>query len=134
MDEAALQEKYMEYQVMEQQMNLLQNQLEKFKEQKENTVGIISSLEELKSCNKGDEFLAPIAGGIFIKAKIEDAQELIVNVGSGVVTTKNVDDAKRLLNEQITEIDEALITVQAQYQDVVLKMEGLQDSLNNMVK
>jgi prefoldin alpha subunit len=49
--------------------------------------------------NPNKEILAPLGKGVFIKSDIKD-DKLFVDVGSGVLLKKSVDEAKNIIEEQ----------------------------------
>ncbi len=100
-----LQQKYVEHQMMEQQLKQMQQQLEKLESQVQEVERVNESVAELADAKEGDEILVPVSGGIFFKAKVIDANKFLVNVGAGVVVSKNKEDTKVLLNEQTVEIN-----------------------------
>ena len=66
-----------------------------------------SSLDELKSSKKGSDIFAPMSSGIFVKAKLEENEKLLVNVGNNVVVEKTANETKSLLDERISEMNES---------------------------
>ncbi|MBW3019754.1 prefoldin subunit alpha [Candidatus Woesearchaeota archaeon] len=98
-------EKYIKYQMMNQQMMQLQRQLEELTAQKEELNFIISSLKEFQSSKGEKELLAPISPGIFVKAKVEEYDSFLVHVGNGVVVNKSTDEAIKLVEKQIVEFE-----------------------------
>lgn len=95
MDEEAG-KKMFEMQIMEnklkqldQQLNMIEQQITQDQELKEN----------LKEMAKKDKFdlIFPIGGGIFVKGSLEKMDKVIVNVGSGVMVEKKVEEAKEFL-------------------------------------
>lgn len=99
-----LQQKYVEHQMVEQQLKQLQQQLEKLELQVQEVERVNESVAELADAKEGDEILVPVSGGIFFKAKVTDASKFLINVGAGVVVSKNKEDTKILLGEQTVEI------------------------------
>jgi prefoldin alpha subunit len=61
-------------------------------------------LKELESLNDGDEILAPVANGIFIKANLKDAKTLKVNVGKGIMLDRTIPETLELIEKQEKEI------------------------------
>jgi prefoldin alpha subunit len=100
-----LQERYMEFQLLQRQIGELQKQAQLFAQQLAELDASIQSLDELKSIKKGTEILVPIHPGIFAKAQIMDTSELTINAGSGVAMGKSVEDTKNMLKEQQNEIE-----------------------------
>ncbi|MFH1668558.1 MAG: prefoldin subunit alpha [Candidatus Woesearchaeota archaeon] len=100
-----LQQKYVEHQMLEQQLKQMQHQLEKLESQMQEVATVEKSVAELSAAKEGDDILVPVSGGIFFKAKVTDASRFLVNVGAGVVVSKNMEDTIALLKEQTHEID-----------------------------
>ena len=99
-----IQEKYMELQLINQQMEEFQKQVKLVSEQIEEIGRIKEALSEFKNFKPGSEMLAPISSGIFVKARVEKTDELLVNVGGNTTVPKSVDATKALLERQLTEI------------------------------
>jgi prefoldin alpha subunit len=104
MDEEKLQKQYMQFQMLQQQIEHISQQAELLSEQNAEldiSKEAISSLTKMETDN---EVLASIADGIFIKTKLSDNQKLIVNVGSEVTVEKSVPEVIALLEKQQTKI------------------------------
>lgn len=104
MNEKELQTKHIELQMASYQLKQLQSQIQEIDENLLEIETVKSNLDELKNAKKGSEILAPIASGIFLKANLQENDELAVNVGAGTVVRKNVNDTKKLLQDRITEL------------------------------
>ena len=86
-----------------------------------------NSIDELGSTKENTEILAPLSNGIFAKAKLDKVNKLLVNVGNGVVVEKTVDETKELLDERISEMNEArekLLDQMQKIEDHLVKSEG----------
>lgn len=129
-----LQTKYVEYQMIEQQLKQMQEQLVKFEEQIEEISNISAQLGELKETKPSTETLVPVANGIFMKGRILDPDELVVNVGAGVAVKKTVDETKQLLDEQAKEIMNYRVQVAAQVDQMRTKAQEIEQELQSMVK
>jgi prefoldin alpha subunit len=66
---------------------------------------IKASLEDLK---EGSDLLIPLGVGIYAKAKLSDANEFLVNVGSNVIVKKSLDEVKEMIDKEIKEIEKLL--------------------------
>ena len=102
--EKKTQELYMEFQVLDKHIKQLQNQLEAVTHQLLELHATSNSLDEFKKINTGKEIFVPFSSGIFAKANIKDTSELLVNVGAGIVVKKDIISAKKLIQNQIEEI------------------------------
>ncbi len=101
-----LQEKYMEYQMIEEQIKKMQEQLLSFKKQNEELEGITNALQNIAEVKQGTEILVPMSSGIFIKAEVQETKEVLVNVGDNVVVEKKLEDAILLVRKQQEDINE----------------------------
>lgn len=95
MNEQELQQKFMAF---EQQINQIQEQSRAVEQAIYDMQVITSGLDELKG-KVGEEIMAPIGRGIFVKAKLL-SEDLTVDVGGGNFVSKTVDETKDLINGQ----------------------------------
>lgn len=111
------QELMMKFQMYEQQIRQLQQQLEAV----ENAIVDISSLklglDEIKG-SEGKEILASIGKGIYAKAKLV-SEELIVDVGGKNFVKKDIDSTKDLIQGQIVKLE-----------DIKKELEGSLDGIS----
>ncbi|MEK6835028.1 MAG: prefoldin subunit alpha [Nanoarchaeota archaeon] len=100
-----LEQKYLELQVIIQQINQVQQQLSNIQDhvlELNNLKDSVSSLTEIKDNN---ESFVPVGFNIFTKAKLQNVDELLVNVGSNVFVIKSIDETNSLVNSQISQIE-----------------------------
>jgi prefoldin alpha subunit len=93
----------------EQQIRQLQQQLQAIENGIIDLASLNSGLDELID-SKGKEILAPIGKGIFVKTKLL-SEELIVDIGENTFVKKNIDDTKKLLDEQISKLEEVKVEI-----------------------
>ncbi len=128
-NEEQIQQKYIEFQELQQQIEQINQHLELLTQQNAEMDISIGALKELGQTKVGNEILAPIANGIFLKAELKNNEKLVVNVGSDVTVEKTIPEVIKLLEEQkvegnqkIVELDKMLqkLTSQAMklYQEV----------------
>ncbi len=118
MTQEKIQEKYMQFQMLQQQMQKVSEHLQMFNEQVEELEISKGALQELQNTQTGNEILAPIANGIFIKAKLEDNQKMIVNVGNNTTVEKTVPQLVEMLAEQQQKIQERIIAGESVIQEL----------------
>lgn len=104
MDEKQLQEKYLEFQAIDQKMQQAQQQLQQFDEHIAEIARIKESLNEVKKIKEGTEIMVPIASGIFVKASMKNSDDIMVNVGGANLVGRTVEGTKELLDGQLKEI------------------------------
>lgn len=105
-DETTFEEKYRELQQLQQQAEQITEYVGKLQGQQQELENSIEALTELQKTTVDTEILAPIANGIFLKAKLKDNQRLVVNVGAEVTVEKGIPEVLTLLAEQKEKIAE----------------------------
>jgi len=125
-EKALMQDRYIELQMIDQQVKQLQKYLQAFDQQLLEIRSVIGAVQEFSKINKGSTIFAPISNGIFIKARLEDNENLRVNVGNNVVVTKTADEAIALLQSQETEIVQYKSETVTNMEQLLKKLEELQ--------
>ena len=129
-----LQQKYMEMQMLGQQMQSLQKQLQ-FTEQQALELNMAKqAIEDISKTNQGAEILVPVVSGIFVKAQVKDSKQFIVNVGSNTAVTASAEESKRLLEEQETEIRKVQTQLNTELQKLGQKGAHLEKELSEFVE
>ncbi len=129
-----IQKKYLELQIianqinqLQQQISLMQNQILELKNLREN----ILRFNEVKL---GSLSYSPIGSNIFVKSKIEDNQEFLVSVGSNVLVAKSADETRILIERQINEIEKISYELENQLNIMDLRFQELQKEISDLDK
>jgi prefoldin alpha subunit len=132
-NEDQMKEKYMQFQMLQQQMEQISQHLEMFNQQIAELDISINAVQELESVEKDHELLAPIADGIFFKGKLTDNQKLVVNVGSNVTVERTIPEVIKLLEQQkeetgkrMQEADEVMQHISKEVMKIYQEVEGEQ--------
>ncbi len=124
-EEKQLQEKYLEFQMLQQQME----QLSKYLEELSGKIGEFNlTKENIKSLGKAapdTESLISVAPGIFVKGELKENKKFVINVGANILVEKTVPQIEGVLDKQIKEIEE----VRAQLDGNLLEMNQKMNSL-----
>lgn len=129
-----IQSKYIELQLLDQQIKQAQKQIELVENQVNELESINQGLEEFSSTDSGTEILIPLSGGVFAKAELKDNKKLIVNVGAGTAVTKSVPDTRKLVANQIDELLKVREELLFQLQQYANKAQNLQQQLERLSK
>ena len=131
--EKEVRKKYIELQLMEQQMKQLQENAKVLDSQLAELIGVIQSLEDFKSVENKTLLWVPISNGIFTKAELIDNRELMVNVGADVVVKKSAEETKSLIAGQMDEIKKVQQKVVEELQRIAVKAMGIEKELNKLL-
>ena len=116
-NEQEVQQKYMEFRTLQQQIEQISQHMELLQQQSLELDISRNALEELGKTALATEIIAPIAEGIFVKAKLEDNQKLIVNVGSNTTVERTIPETITLLETQKREIMSRLVEADSVLQE-----------------
>ena len=118
MAEKNVEDKYMQLQSVQQQVEQITEYVERLQQQRQELDLSIEALSGLQKIKSNTEILAPIANGIFLKAELKDNKKLIVNVGAEVTVEKNIPEVIALLEEQKTKITENMVEAENVFQQL----------------
>lgn len=123
-----------EMQVYREQAQLIQQQLGNLQLNYSSTESAVQTLENISKLSKKEDVLLPIGSGAYIKAKVENNEVALIDVGAGVIAEKPIPDAVKFLKSRIGEMDSMRETLQSNFEDVSSKMKELEESANKLME
>lgn len=129
-----VQEKYIELHTLAEQSKQAQERVEKIEQQHLELLQVIQDIEDMKDVPADTEILVPLHNGIFVKAKMEDASTLHVNVGQGTIVEKSHDEVNAVLLQQAAEIKKFQVELQASLQEMLARAQMLEKDLQSALK
>lgn len=123
------QQRYMELQALQQQMNQIQQQITLFNNQITEFHKLKDNLKNLKKVKPGEEMFSPLGAGIYVKAEIKDTKEVLMRVGSNIIVTKTIDEADKLIEKQIKEMEAAIKQMEHNLQEAALLAQKLEQEI-----
>jgi len=91
------------------------------------TIQNISSDSEVES-------LMPMGIGVYVKTTVPPIKKLLVNLGAGVAVEKSREDALNYVESRIKEYEVAARQLEAQRQEIAMRMDQLQSQINQMIR
>ena len=132
-EEEKLQKLYLEFQMLDQSIKQLEKQSAALNNQLMDLMVTKHALEEMKNIGQGTEILTPLSSGIYIKTQLKDNENFIVNVGSNVTTVKDLQSTKKLIENQIDEIEKLQQNLATQMQTQTNKVSSLEQEINKII-
>ena len=132
--EKELEAKYAELQMIGQQMKQLQKQIVMLNTQILELAQLQLNLTELKDIKPGTSIKITIGNGIYTNAELKNSQELLVNIGAGVVVKKDVDSAKKLIEEQEKEIKQVHEQMMAELKNLYQHANSMDEEMAKLAK
>jgi prefoldin alpha subunit len=80
------------------------------------------------------ESLMPMGIGVYVKTMVPPIKKLLVNLGAGVAVEKNREDALNYVESRIKEYEVAARQLEAQRQEIAMRMDQLQSQINQMIR
>ncbi|UCB59844.1 MAG: prefoldin subunit alpha [Candidatus Bathyarchaeota archaeon] len=91
-----------------------------------------TTIEGLEQETKGTQLLVPIGGGSFINAQVATIEDLVVGMGAGVSVEKPREEAKRIIEKRIAELQKSMNTLQQQLSQVLEQMRVKRQQLESV--
>lgn len=104
MAEVNWQEKYVEFQMLQQQLEKIGEHVSLLQQQEAELDISQKAITEFGKTSLQNEILVPIADGIFFKAELLENQNFLVHVGSDTVVEHRAENVLKLLEKQQEEI------------------------------
>ena len=123
-----------EIRFLESTARVLQSRLDIVTAAQSETLTAIQTLEGTKGRASDTDTLIPIGSGSFVKAKLADAQNIVIGVGAGVCIEKSIEDSMKDLRVRSSELEKARVNVTAQLSQVLNQSEDYRVHLNDLVK
>jgi len=127
-------------QALLQQMQSLEAYLSDLLQREETVMRLLqeatNAVESMKVLTGDAEYetLVPVGLGVYIKAKINPDQKMIVNIGAGVSVEQNKESAINYMESRIKELEMVLQQLASQRQEVSMKLEQGQHEMNKLIQ
>ncbi len=127
-------------QALLQQMQSLESYLNDLLQREETVMRLLqeatNAVELMKVLTGNSEYetLVPVGLGVYVKAKINPEQKMIVNIGAGASVEQNKESAINYMESRIKELEMVLQQLASQRQEVSMKLEQGQHEMNKLIQ
>lgn len=104
MNEKLAQRKYMQLQMMKQQMQVYAEENHMIQEKMNELVITMDALQKISSVSKGDEMWTPVGSGGYVSASVNDTENVLIGIGAGVFIKEKREKALERVQKIIEEI------------------------------
>ena len=129
-DEMSNQREMLELNVLEMQIRQLEQQAMLVEQQIQEMAAINQDLEELRKAKKGQTMLLPFSRDIFIEAKIENPDSLLVHIGSKIFSRKSINGAKALVEKQKHKFAKANEEIAGEIEKILARISEIEKKLH----
>lgn len=128
-----LQKKLVEFQLLNLNLNVLQERVQTVNQRASELQKTRNAIDELKT-TKPNKAMIPLGSGNFVFGSVEDSENVIVGIGSGVAIKKKREEAIDILDNKIRESENVLNDLTNQTQAVIERLETLQLEIEKLQK
>ena len=127
-------------QALLQQMQAMESYLNDLLQREETVMRLLqeatNAVESMKvmTGNVEHETLVPVGLGVYVKAKINPEQKMIVNIGAGASIEQNKESAINYMESRIKELELVLQQLSSQRHEVSMKLEQGQHEMNKLIQ
>ncbi len=108
------------------QADYLRSQIDAVNSTIQDLATVIEVLDYLKKHGEGKTVLVPIGAGNFIRAKVEKVETVVMGVGGRLSIEASVEDAKKMLDERISILEDLRL-------DLLRKLEEVNRKINEIL-
>ena len=130
--EENIQNLYMEFQMLNNAIKQMEKQSQVLENQLMELVSTNQSLEDIQKVKEGTEILVPLNSGIYVKAELKDSASFIVNIGSSIALSKDVNATRKIIEEQISEIGKMRENLAEELQSNVGKATSIESEMKKI--
>lgn len=126
MNKEEQQKKMIEFQILNQQLNQIQQQLQALQQQSEDIKNLLKSLDEIEKTKVGNKILAPLSSGVLIESELKNNKEVVMALGANITVKKPISEAKKLIKDQEKQLELIMSQLQhdlQQYTMTYMKLE-----------
>jgi prefoldin alpha subunit len=130
-DEKEFEQAYLEFQIIQQQMLQIQEQIKMFENQEKELIIALNAINQLQKIEGKSKVLMPVVNGIFIEGEIKKPENFIVNIGGNVAVKKNRKEAEEIINQNIQEIQNYKEKLVFEFNKLNSKLESIAERIKN---
>lgn len=91
------------------------------------------ALEGIEKEKENAELLVPIGGSSYVKAKLENTDEVVVGMGAGVSVEKTLQETKEIIKKRRENLEKSNLSLQQQLSQVVEKINEDREQFESLL-
>lgn len=131
--EEELQKLGIEMRLLEQTAEALQSRMTMVNTAANDLLYAQATLQGLEKEAEKSEILVPIGGTSYIRAKLDNLDEVIVGMGAGVSVEKTREEAKEIIKKRLEDLDKTRKSIQQQYTQVAERINLDRESAEALI-
>ncbi|MFB6280446.1 MAG: prefoldin subunit alpha [Haloferacaceae archaeon] len=107
----------------------LEGEIDELREEQRSIDGAVEAVETLET---GSTVQVPLGGGAYVRAEVQDIDEVIVSLGGGYAAEQNREDAIAALERKRDALDDRVEDVREEIDDLEAESDDLEEQLENL--
>jgi prefoldin alpha subunit len=124
---------YIKYKIIEEQIENIISQREIIKQSIEEIKKSIKTIDKISELKNQNEIWFSIGSDIFLRGNISEKDRVFVNIGSGIIQEKNIENAKKFLNKKIEKMENTLEKINRSIEIQAKKMEDIEKRIQKLL-
>ncbi|MBU4501862.1 MAG: prefoldin subunit alpha [Nanoarchaeota archaeon] len=131
-DQKDMTNKYLELQMVEQQLKQVNQQLLTLDMQLAELQQLEENLDDLSKTKRDTEMLVALGGGVFSKAELKENKKVLMNVGADIIIEKDIPSSKKVISDQVNQIKEVVVQMEQEFQILAMNSQMLQQDIQKL--
>ena len=132
MEKEKIQEMYTEYQMLNQQLKQLHENLEALTRHAQELGKIKEGLNRMINIKHENETLIGFGSGIFLKGEIKDMQKVVMNVGVNIFVEKTIQEAEETVTKQLQDVNELTKQIEQEAENTGQRIQWIQEEFQKI--
>ena len=120
-----IQEKFVLYQLLNQRLEEIKQHAMMIQHKMIELETSKFALNEMKGAKPESEMLVPVGSGVYTFGKSSSAQNVLIDLGAGVLAKKTLEDATVFIEKKKKEIEDAAQLLQAEANAITAKLQEI---------
>ena len=133
MAEKELQQKMMEYQMLEENFKQMNQQRELFAAKMMELEQTRQVVEEMKKTKDGEDVLIPLGSGMFLPGKINKKEKIIIGIGADIVVEKDSEGVNKIIEERKLILENGMENLQNNMLQIAQQIQKIQVEAQKMM-
>jgi prefoldin alpha subunit len=131
MSQKELQEKMVQYQMLEESFKELNERRELFTSRMMEIEQTKQAIDEIEKAKENNVFV-PLGSSVFLPGKLDKKEKMVVGVGSDIVMEKSVEEVKEILDKRKKMLEEGMEDVQNHMEEIIEKIRKIEPEIQKM--
>jgi len=131
--EEKVREEYIKYKIIEEQLGTIISQREVIRQNIEDINKTIETIDKISEIKEIKEVWFLLGNDVFVKGNLLNTNKFFVNVGSGIILEKNIEETKNLLNKRIDVMKESLKKIEKNIELQAKRMEEIETRIQKLL-